>query len=154
MTRKDNIVTLTAGSVRVSMNAVGSDGEVIPLTADGSIKVDAAEKVRVSIAGFGPSSDVELWMMSTPVALGSTTVNETGTADAVFTMPVNIEPGDHRLVISGVDALNQEVVMSLGVRVNPEATVASWSRVFLLILLLAAGGALFLPAVLRRRKLS
>lgn len=152
VTRQNNVVTMTSGELAVSFSAVASNGKVAPLMPDGSIKVEAAQKVRATVAGFGGGTDVEMWLMSTPVLLGTSKVGLDGRADSLFRLPSRIDPGKHRLVFKGVDWEKKDFVVSMGITVGGKSGTASWSRVFLMILLFAAAFALFLPAAFRRRR--
>lgn len=151
--RRDDSLEITVLSSRIVLQGVKGDGNKAPLDSDGSIDVDTARQVRTTVTGFLENSDVEVWVMSTPTPLGTAKVSANGDLAALYKLPGHMDPGQHRLVVNGINNVGEKVVIAVGVRVVAEENPASWSNVFPFIIALAGAAAIFLPAVLRRRRL-
>ena len=150
--RRDDSLEITVLGSRIVLQGVKGDGNKAPLDSDGSIDVDEARQVRTTVTGFSKNSDVEVWVMSTPTPLGTAQVSANGDLDALYKLPGQLETGNHRLVVSGVNSVGEKVVIAVGLRVAARENAATWSNVFLFIIVLAGAAAIFLPAVLRRRR--
>ncbi len=61
----------------------------------------AGDSVTVTASGFQPGEEVVATLFSTPISLGSATADSTGGLVATFTIPADIEPGDHRIELVG-----------------------------------------------------
>lgn len=91
-------------------------------------------------------------MMSTPTLLGELTADATGTVSGRFAPPVTMEPGEHRLVLSGAVDGDVPVVLAFGVFFGSEAT-ALWSGIPIWIpVSIAIGLALIVPTRYSRRR--
>lgn len=58
-------------------------------------------QLTVSGTGFTPGERVAATLRSTPVDLGTTTADAEGAVSLTFTVPADIEPGDHRVELVG-----------------------------------------------------
>lgn len=113
--------------------------------------------VGVSGEGFKPGSTVDIWVFSTPVKLGSLTVEGDGTFSGMLRLPTSIEAGTHTIQVNGVTASEETASTSVGLRVSAAvprlastgADVTWWPVAALLI---GAGTTLLL--VSRRRPAS
>jgi len=56
------------------------------------------ETLTVTVAGFTPNTDVEVYMHSTPVLLGTFRSNAAGVVTATVTIPANAPAGSHTIV--------------------------------------------------------
>jgi len=77
----------------------------VPLTwrltitgVDGPLR--PGQKVGLSSSGIPAGSIVEAELHSTPIPLGSSVVKADGTFDYTVTIPKNVEPGDHKIVVT------------------------------------------------------
>jgi hypothetical protein len=83
--------------------------------------------------GFEPGSIAEIWLFSTPVFLGETTVLEGGTFAKTFDVPGDIELGEHVIQAEGTSAAGEPKAIAAGVivagatAVSPEAGDGSGS---------------------------
>lgn len=76
--------------------------DVVALT-DGStgLRVYRNRTVAIQGEGFAKESEVEVWVNSTPVKLGTAMTDTDGAFSETFTTPQGIELGEHTLTLSG-----------------------------------------------------
>ena len=135
----------------VTLEGQRSDGSRAPLDARGSIDATVADTARVEVTGFAGESDVDAWIFSDPVHLGTLSTSKAGTSKGVFDLPPEVEAGNHRIVMRGTTVEGKETVVAVGLRVAASGGVG-WSGVLVAAILAAIFAALFLPAVVRRRR--
>jgi hypothetical protein len=80
--------------------ALPEDGVVL---ADGTsgIRVYRDRTVAIQGEGFAPDTEVEVWINSTPVKLGTALTDSAGAFSKTFDVPPGIELGEHTLTLSG-----------------------------------------------------
>jgi hypothetical protein len=73
------------------------------LLADGTsgIRVYRDRTVAIQGEGFAPETEVEVWINSTPVKLGTALTDSAGAFSKTFDVPPGIELGEHTLTLSG-----------------------------------------------------
>ncbi len=93
-------------SHRVDDGAVG--GRAVPRACcpdcerlTGGEPLTAGDELTLSYSGFQPGEQVTVVMRSTPVELGTFTVDASGTVTANVTIPASAETGSHTLTLSG-----------------------------------------------------
>jgi len=71
--------------------------------ADGTsgIRVYRDRTVAIQGEGFAPDTEVEVWINSTPVKLGTALTDSAGAFSKTFDVPPGIELGEHTLTLSG-----------------------------------------------------
>ncbi len=128
LTRSDNRLVLTAGPVSTTVHGETPTGERIALDDSGALQLAIGDLIVVEGSGFDDDAVVEVWMMSTPTPLGELTADATGRVAGRFTPPSTLEPGDHRLVLSGAADDEVRVVLAFGLLydVDPTPIWASW----------------------------
>jgi hypothetical protein len=67
----------------------------------GGEPLTAGDELTLSYSGFQPGEQVTVVMRSTPVELGTFTVDASGTVTANVTIPASAETGSHTLTLSG-----------------------------------------------------
>jgi LPXTG-motif cell wall-anchored protein len=75
-----------------------------PVTPTGSVSpstVVAGGQLTVSAVGFTPGELVDATVRSTPVAVGTATADADGAVVLTFTVPADVEPGMHEVVLVG-----------------------------------------------------
>ncbi|MFM8793956.1 MAG: hypothetical protein ACKOFF_03540 [Acidimicrobiales bacterium] len=152
VTREDNQIVVQAGAVTAKVAGVNEAGEPVALDADGNIRIPAGSRVRIRASGFEPGSTVDGWLFSTPVRIGSATVDAKGSVDATFVIPEGTPSGAHRIAIEARTADGKKTSIAVGVAVGDfekESNIATWLIVSALMLAIAL--AFLLPAVSRRR---
>ena len=151
--RADNQVTVKAGALSATLGSVGKDGQVGALDADGNVRLRPGDTVRIKLAGFEPGSQVEAWLFSTPVLMGTARVAADGTVTGLFRIPRNAPTGAHRIAIVARTTDGKPATLTVGVKVGEwkkESSITVW--LIVLPIVLAVLGALTLPATRRRRR--
>ena len=147
--RSENRLVLTAGDVSATAYGETADGVRIPLDESGALRLESGDVIVVEGAGFEPGAEVEVWMMSTPTLLGDLVADRSGAVSGRFVPPVTLEPGEHRLVLSG----EVPVVLAFGVFVGSEATALRLGFPLWIPVSIAIGLALIVPTrYIRRRR--
>jgi len=107
---------IRAGADEFEMDLEGNE--------DGAAEIDEVRQTLVfrtgkeGIAtgrGFQPGSIAEIWLFSTPVFLGETTVLEDGTFAKTFDVPEDIELGEHVIQAEGISAAGEPKAIAAGV---------------------------------------
>ena len=151
--RSENRLVLTAGDVSATAYGETADGVRIPLDESGALRLESGDVIVVEGAGFEPGAEVEVWMMSTPTLLGDLVADRSGAVSGRFGPPVTLEPGEHRLVLSGAAAGEVPVVLAFGVFVGSEATALRLGFPLWIPVSIAIGLALIVPTrYIRRRR--
>ena len=153
ITRANNALTVTAGSISATVAVKKANGQQIPLDANGNIQVSEDEEFFTTGTGFAPGSIVEVWMMSNPVQLGTTSADSKGKVEGVFKVPSGVESGSHRLVFKGRNADDASVVVAIGISYTANNENSNAVRILIIVpIVLAALAALMLPAAVRTRR--
>jgi len=94
------------------------------LTLDMQAGEPAAGQLLVSEAGgLKPGSNVRLEMRSTPVVLGEGPADATGAITFESTIPDSVEPGVHRLILSGTTPDGEAVSATAGFEVDAAGVI-------------------------------
>ena len=153
VTRENNQMVVTAGSLSATMSSVDKTGNVLPLDSDGTVHLSVGDVIRLSVGGFDPGSLVEVWLFSTPTKLGSLIVGTDGTINGLFSIPAGIKSGSHRVVISAKLATGKPTTFTLGILIGNVSKTSTLTRVLIAIpITLAIGFGFLLPTQLRRRR--
>ena len=115
-------VIISGGGVRLVLSATGVNGQPVPLGPDGSLVVSAAGGIPMVGSGFAAGSTVTLFMFSTPVTLGTATVNAAGAYSTTAVIPGSTTTGSHTIQVVGTSTAGQPIALSLGVTVKSAAT--------------------------------
>ncbi len=117
---------VTGNGWRVTIG--GSDGENKTQLAGGTIvRVATGEFIRTQGAGYEPSARVNIFMMSTPVLLGSVKADENGRFSVLLPVPSTTAAGTHTVQVNGFRPDKQVLSVSMAVQVsgaNRQATLA------------------------------
>jgi hypothetical protein len=151
--RADNQVTVSAGQLSATLGSLNAKGGVSALDADGNVRLKPGDTVRIKLAGFKPGSTVEAWLFSTPQLMGTAKVGADGVVVGTFTVPKNVEQGSHRIAVVAQTVDGKPATLAVGVMVGEwkkEKSITVW--LIILPIVAAVFGALFLPAVIRRRR--
>jgi hypothetical protein len=153
ITRANNALTVTAGSISATVAVKKANGEQLPLDANGNIQVSEDEEFFTTGTGFALGSIVEVWLMSNPIQLGTTSADSKGNVEGVFKVPSGVESGSHRLVFKGRNADDASVVVAIGISYTANNDGSNTVRVLIIVpIVLAALAALLLPAAVRTRR--
>jgi len=153
ISRADNQVIVSGGGVTMTMSVLSVNGERVPLDSAGALRFISGDKVVMSSEGLAPGDEITFWVFSTPTALGTVKVNANGIAAGTFTIPADLENGDHRLVLQGVNKEGKKIVLGVGVGVGEIEKSSTMSRVLIAVpVALAIGLGFTLPNQVRRRR--
>jgi hypothetical protein len=150
--RADNQVTVKAGALSATLGSIDKNGAVGALDSDGNVRLRPGDTVRIKLAGFEPGSEVEAWLFSTPVLMGTAKVQADGSVTGNFVIPKNAPAGAHRIAIVAKTTDGKDATLTVGVKVGDwkkERSITVW--LIVLPIVLAVIGALTLPATRRRR---
>ena len=150
--RSENAITTIAGTVQVALYGFDASGVSVPVTLDGKLIVENGGSFGVRVAGFAPNSQIDTWLYSDPIRLGDFTTNNYGKSTERFIVPATLDPGSHRLVLTGVNALGKDFLIALGLQVRGDTGEVSTSRIVVITIVALALLGLFLPTGLRRRR--
>jgi hypothetical protein len=151
--RENNAMVVTAGSVSAALSGINDQGKTVPLDSDGSVRLSAGDSIKVAVGGFKPDSEVEVWLFSTPVRLGSASVGTDGSMSKTFILPAGVKSGNHRVAVLAKLPNGKTATFTLGIVVGEFSTTSTVTRVLIAIpIALAIGFGLILPTRLRRRR--
>jgi hypothetical protein len=153
VTRDNNQMVVTAGSLSATMSGLDKSGKTSPLDSDGNIHLAAGDEIKISVGGFKPGSLVEVWLFSTPTQLGTAVVGADGTVSGTYRLPAGTKSGTHRVVVTARLANGKPTSFTLGILVGDISTTSTLTRVLIAIpITLAIGFGFILPTQLRRRR--
>ena len=153
VTRENNQMVVTAGSLSATMSGLDKTGKTSPLDSDGNIHLEGGDIIKISVGGFKPKTLVEVWLFSTPTKLGSVVVGADGTVVGSYRLPVGVKSGSHRVVVTARMANGKPTTFTLGILVGDISTTSTLTRVLIAIpITLAVGFGFLLPTQLRRRR--
>lgn len=154
ITRSNDQLVVSAGEMTATVSGRTADGSIAPLDADGNIHLNDGDSIALDAEGFGPESEVEVWLFSTPTRLGVAKVGTDGTISASFPLPAGVSSGHHRIVLSGVNSARDKSVFAVGIVFGKQGGVGTVGKVLIVTPLVAAiMAALVLPARRRRKGL-
>lgn len=125
-----------------------------------SLSAEAGATVTVRGQGFLPDSDVQVWLHSEPVLLGTVRTDATGVFGATFPLPAEAAPGAHQIVLAGIDLNGLEITRSLDLTILPQRLAFTGNgsklaeRATLAVTSVLVGMALVTIAGARRRPLA
>lgn len=153
LSRSNDQLVISAGDLSATISGVTADGAVAPLDSEGNIRLSEGDQIQVEASGFAPKSDVEVWLFSTPILLGTVTVNAEGTASAVFPLPRGAESGNHRVALNGKNVAGDDASFAVGIVIGSSSGgVSTTGKVLIAIpIALAVLVALVIPARRRRK---
>jgi hypothetical protein len=153
--RANNQLVVSVGALKAVVGGLNPDGSQMALDDDGNVRLNSGDTVRIKLAGFKPGTQMEAWLFSTPVLLGTSKVGADGAVTGSFTIPKNAPEGAHRVVIVAQTMDGKPATLAVGINVGEWDSgpgVAVW--LIVLPIALAVVGGLLLPAQRRRRRAS
>lgn len=153
VTRRDNQLLVSNGAFSSSVAALTADGSRRPLDSQGNVRFEDGDSLELFATGFAADSDLEVWIFSEPKDLGIIRTTSVGEAESVLTMPSDIEPGNHRVVVSGTTRSGSKVVVAVGVLIAVATDGVSTAQKFAIALPITAAilAGLIIPTRRRRR---
>lgn len=117
-------VDIEANGAKVGMTAVGADGSSRPMSG-GGLGSPAGGDVRFRVSGFLPRSQVDVYLYSDPLWLGSAVVDAAGAVAMTVTIPAWVQPGTHTLQFVGYQNASTVLTLSTGIEVTSPAHAAA-----------------------------
>jgi hypothetical protein len=154
LSRSDNQIVAKAGAISATVSGLLPNGERIELDADGNLRLEENAKIVIESTGYEAEQDVEVWMFSTPSLLGKLSSAATGAISGTLDIPADLQSGDHRLVLKGVNNDGESFVLGVGMMFgSADSGTSAASRLLIGVpVALAVLIGLFIPAVSRRRR--
>ena len=115
-TGQDTAEPVGAGAPGVSISFAFSVGEPA-----------AGAPVDVSAHALQPGSELSVWIFSTPRLLATTTVDAEGVASVSTTLPGDLAPGTHTVVVKAVGVDGQAVESGSSVTISADGTIEGFS---------------------------
>ena len=115
---RDGRRTVSGPGFDVVLGGADSTGAHLPVDPEGRIIVGDGGFVDVSGSGFAPGERVDAWLFSTPVLLGTVTVEADGTFAERLALPLGVLPGEHTLQLNGARADGELVSIAAGIVVR------------------------------------
>ena len=117
-------VVVEANGAKVAMAAVGAGGGPLPASG-GGLGSSAGGDVGVQASGFLPRSQVDVYLYSDPLWLGSEVVDAAGTVTMTVRVPAWVQSGSHTLQFVGYQGESTALALSTGIEVSPRASTPS-----------------------------
>lgn len=153
LSRSNNGLVVSAGSMSATIYGETADGQRIALDADGNLQLNEGDSVVVEGNGFEANATVDIWLFSTPTRLGDLVTSSSGTVAGSFEVPASVEPGAHRLVLKGTSADGKDAVIGVGLYLGEYANEGGINRwVIIVPLVVATILGLVIPTTVRRRR--
>lgn len=153
LSRLDNSIVVEAGGIKVDVYAVDNDAVRIPLNDQGVLEISGADTIVLDGEGYEPGSEVDVWLHSTPLKLGTVMADGEGRVSGQYVVPASVDAGDHRVVLAGRTKSGGDSVIGVGLRIGSygkESNVNRW--IIISAIILAVSLALILPTTARRRR--
>ena len=153
VSRENNQIVLQSGTYQAVLSGLDSSGATRSLDVDGNLRLTSGDALRLNMGGFKVATQVEVWMFSTPIRLGTAKVEADGRVSGTFTIPKNIEDGSHRIAVTAKLPNGKSTTFTLGILVGKISTTSTLTRVLIAIpIALAMGFGFLLPNQIRRRR--
>ena len=153
--RENNSLVVTGAGIQATIYGVSVTGERIGLDEDGNLRLNSGDAISLEATGFEPGEEVEAWMFSTPLQLGSISVNDAGEIAGKFTLPTDVKSGSHRFVLKTANSKGQDFVIGVGIAVGSIKSGSAATRILIAIpIALAVLAGLVIPTTIRRKRRS
>ena len=134
------------------MSLVDESGSVVPLDAQGNLRVDGKASAVVTFEGVKAGSQLELWVFSDPQQLLKSKVGEDGKVRLVVPMPKDLPSGNHKFVATLTNYADADVSVSVGFIAGDQGSGVSIGGVIFAVLGIGIFFALAIPARRRLRR--
>jgi uncharacterized repeat protein (TIGR02543 family) len=118
-------LTANIGSIRLVVTPRDSSRPE-PISSQLQLVVSVASQTQLQGSGLRANSFVEVWVLSTPVSLGTVQVNASGSFDVSVALPIQLLPGQHTLQIASLDSNGKLVTLSIPMVVRGSVSVGTF----------------------------
>jgi hypothetical protein len=151
--RENNQLVVTSQALKAVFSAQNNTGVARALDNEGNLRLIGGDAVKINIGILKPESNVDIWIFSTPVRLGTAVVGENGRVSGIFTIPASIKDGAHRIAVKATLPNGKAVTFTMGVVIGEPETSSTFVRTLIAIpIVVAVGFGLILPSQVRRRR--
>ena len=109
----------------LKVKAVDENDEPHSLLPNGSLLLTPGTFTKVEGEGMMPTSDVEVWLYSTPTLLGVLLVDVNGDFVGSVKVPDGIDVGSHKIQVVGLSPTSEQITVGIGVVVTQPEVVAA-----------------------------
>ena len=149
---RDNSLVVTVGDATVSYAVKDRTGVPRGVSAASALTLRPGDTLTVGFTGFGSGFVARARLLPGGIPLGEMRLAD-GSGSIVSVIPDSTRDGEHRIVTEAASKDGKPVVVAYGITVGSDAPQGTpWSKVFLIIVGLAAATGLLVPAARRRRK--
>jgi LPXTG-motif cell wall-anchored protein len=120
LSRTHSRLVLTSGGLVLELAAI-VDGHEVMLPAGSVFTAVQGGHLHVWLKGFKAQTPATVWGFSNPVLLTRLTIGADHRADAEFTLPKSMTPGNHMLEVSGIAANGKRATMTVGLVITAPA---------------------------------
>ena len=125
---EDGEVGLAVEETHLLVGLQAPDGSELPVK-DGDVpRVTEDGIFSLSGSGYEPGSNVDVWLFSDPVLLGTVLTGDDGSFTANYEMPEGTTVGSHTLVIQGNTADGKKLELRLGFQVESGEALAEFAH--------------------------
>lgn len=151
--RENNQLVVTSQALKAVFSAQNNTGVARALDNEGNLRLIGGDAVKINIGILKAESNVDIWIFSTPVRLGTAVVGENGRVSGIFTIPASIKDGAHRIAVKATLPNGKAVTFTMGVVIGEPETSSTFVRTLIAIpIVVAVGFGLILPSQVRRRR--
>ena len=122
-TQQNQTVIEFGESIALTLAPKTTDGQTIPSTTDGVVRVLQGSVIEAAGTGFKAGSPVEAWVYSTPTRLGSGIADTNGEFEQSFKIADKFKLGKHTIVLNGLTPKNEIFTVALGIQVVDQIPV-------------------------------
>lgn len=153
ITRLNDQLSISFGALSSTMSSVTSNGTRRPLDDQGNVRFEEGDSLQLAATGFAVESDIEVWLFSEPRDLGIIRTTVSGEAESLLTVPTDIAPGHHRIVVTGTSRSGSKVIVAVGIIVGDSSNGVTTAQKFFIALpiSLAIIAGLVIPTRRRRK---
>jgi hypothetical protein len=152
VTRRDDQLSVSFGALSSTLSSVTSSGSRRPLDSRGNVRLEEGDSLQMAATGFAVDSNIEVWLFSEPKDLGIIRTTMMGEAESLLTVPTDIEPGNHRVVITGTSRSGSNVVVAVGIIMGFSSDGVTTAQKFFIALPISAAIIAGLVIPTRRRR--
>lgn len=134
----DTAIRVSGADWRMEIKALNENGTAASLSKY-ALNLFEGSKASFNGSGFKPSTEVKVYIFSTPTFLGTVTTDANGSYVGNLAIPAGLAVGEHTLQLGGYLPNGSVVTQSLPVIVSPKATSKTLKTYF-------AGGSALLTA--------
>lgn len=127
-TTNDSGLRLEGAGFSMTLVGVGSTGQPLGLTPDGTLVLESDRFARTSGTGFMAQTPVRLYLFSDPVYIGDVLTTSAGDFTGSVQIPLDVAPGRHTLQANGYTPSGEIRSLSLPVVVMEEQSPSGLAR--------------------------